>query len=116
MIFINDDVLAFFGQIILSAIGAGGLISVYLQSRLNKKEKEADQKKEYREKKAQLEAEYRSAMGNFSFWLARGCERYDKAEKKDYWNGETQKAYEYLKNTENKIEELERAMLAKKIE
>lgn len=115
MIFINDA-LAFAGQIILSAIGAGGIISISLQSRLNQKEKEADQKKEYRQRKAQLEAEYRSAMGNFSFWLARGCERYNKAENKDYWNGETQKAYENLENIENKIKELDSAMLAKKIE
>lgn len=115
MIFIND-VLAFAGQIILSAIGAGGIITVYLQNRLNKKEKEADQKREYRQQKAQLEAEYRAAMSNFLFWLARGCEKYKKAENKDYWNGETHKAYENLEGIENKIEELERAMLAKKVE
>jgi len=111
-----SDFLIFIGQVILSAVGAGGVVSIYLQDRLTKKEKEADQKKEYRQKKAELEAEYRSALGRFTFWLARGCEKYNQVEGKDYWNGETKQAYENLDNVENKIKELDRAMLAKRTE
>lgn len=111
-----NDILAFAGQIIGAAIGAGGILSLYIKSRLDRKEKEADQKKEYRQKKAQLEAEYRSAMGRFLFWLARGCERYYKTEGKDYWNGETQEAFEAVEKVEDKMKELDRAMLAQKTE
>ena len=111
-----NDLLSFAGQVIGAAIGGGGLVCVYLQKRLDKKEKEANQKRTYRQKKAELEAEYRSALGRFSFWLARGCERYKKEEGKDYWNGEMQKAYENLDNVENKIKELDRAMLAERTE
>ena len=112
----SESILILAGQIVAAAIGAGGIVSIYLNGRLATKEAEAKQKREYRKKKAELEAEYRSAQGRFSFWLARGCEKFNKAECKDYWNGEAQEAYENLERIENRIKMLDRAMLADKTE
>lgn len=111
-----DAVLLFLGQAVLAAIGSGGIVAVFLNQKLTAKQKEADEKKTYRKRKAELEAEYRSALGRYTFWIAKGCERYNKAECKDYWNGEAQDAYDALEKVENKMKELDRQFLSSKTE
>ena len=112
----SEGVLNFLGQAIIAAIGAGGIATAFLNQKLGAKQKEAEEKKEYRVKKAELEAKYRSALGRYTYWIAKGCERYNKIECKDYWNGEAQEAYDKLETVENEIKELDRQFLSSKTE
>lgn len=112
----TDAVLMFIGQVILAAVGGGGVVTVFLNRKLDAKQKEAEEKRAYRKRKSELEAEYRAALSRYTFWIAKGCERYNKAECKDYWNGEAQEAFENLEFVDNKIKELDRQFLSSKTE
>ena len=96
--------------VIISIIGSGGVLTIYLKHRLDKAEKKADKARQRRLDMHKYEREMWSATGRALFWIKRANEKHEPL------NGEYAKAYEEFSEAEHKCKELEREIAAEDIE
>lgn len=104
-------------QIIISAIvsifGAGGLMVTFLELKFRKEKTSAEQGKQQRHMQNMLMDEYFHASARVMFWIVRGLMQMERDTKTRYWNGDLEKAYLVLQQTEEKKDELDRKLLSK---
>lgn len=103
-------------SIVVSVIASTGIATVIMKFLVESALKEAQNKhkkeQERREERYKLDDELQHHISRVLFWIYHGIKKHEKEEQKEYWNGDLETAMNSLNETEQKIKDLDREILA----
>lgn len=101
---------------VISVIASTGILALvakwWVESALNEAKQKRERETERRRERYRLEDQYRHATGRALFWLGFGARAFEKAEQRNFWDGDMEKSLEALDEAERKIKELDQQQLA----
>jgi hypothetical protein len=104
--------LTFAASVVASTGIATLVMNFIVESALKSAQEKKKVEQERRERRYKLDDEWQHDVSQVLLWVHHGIRLHEKAEQKEFWNGELEQAMEEMNNTEKKRKELDRDQLA----